>query len=138
VVATIPVGKRPRGIHVSPDGKTLYVALSGTAIGGPGVKDEDLPKADKSADGIGVIDAAQNKIVRVITGGSDPEEFSLSHDGSQLFISNEDDASAGIVDIASNKQVASIKVGKEPEGVATSPDGKTVWVTSEEQGTVSI
>src|SRR5580692_2402622 len=30
VVATIPVGKRPRGIHISPDGKTVYVAVSGT------------------------------------------------------------------------------------------------------------
>ena len=27
VVATIPVGNRPRGIGVSPDGKTIYVAL---------------------------------------------------------------------------------------------------------------
>src|SRR5580704_17808922 len=35
VTGTIPVGKRPRGIHVSPDGKTLYVALSGTPIEGP-------------------------------------------------------------------------------------------------------
>ncbi len=32
VVETIPVGKRPRGIHASPDGKTVYVALSGTPI----------------------------------------------------------------------------------------------------------
>ena len=29
-VVTIPVGKRPRGIHLSPDGKTVYVAVSGT------------------------------------------------------------------------------------------------------------
>src|SRR5258708_5536452 len=35
VIATIPVGKRPRGIHPSPDGKTLYVALSGSPIAGP-------------------------------------------------------------------------------------------------------
>ena len=28
VVATIPVGKRPRGIRVSPDGSTLYVSDS--------------------------------------------------------------------------------------------------------------
>jgi len=35
VVATIPVGKRPRGIRVSPDGKTVYVALSGTPISPP-------------------------------------------------------------------------------------------------------
>jgi len=34
-VATIPVGKRPRGVHPSPDGKLLYVALSGSPITGP-------------------------------------------------------------------------------------------------------
>src|SRR5689334_12331920 len=35
LISTIPVGKRPRGIHPSPDGKTLYVALSGRPIEGP-------------------------------------------------------------------------------------------------------
>src|SRR6185437_5574178 len=35
VLDTITVGKRPRGIHASPDGKTVYVALSGTPIEGP-------------------------------------------------------------------------------------------------------
>jgi YVTN family beta-propeller protein len=35
VLATIEVGKRPRGIHASPDGKTVYVALSGTPIAAP-------------------------------------------------------------------------------------------------------
>src|SRR5690348_1064752 len=34
-LATIPVGKRPRGIHPSPDGAYLYVALSGSPITGP-------------------------------------------------------------------------------------------------------
>src|SRR5687768_7752841 len=36
-IATIPVGKRPRGIRLSPDGTTLYVALSGSPIAPPGV-----------------------------------------------------------------------------------------------------
>jgi len=35
VAATIPVGKRPRGIHSSPDGRTVYVALSGTPVKAP-------------------------------------------------------------------------------------------------------
>lgn len=30
VTAIIPVGKRPRGIHCSPDGSRVYVALSGS------------------------------------------------------------------------------------------------------------
>ena len=37
VAATAPVGKRPRGIHASPDKQTIYVALSGKPIAGPGV-----------------------------------------------------------------------------------------------------
>src|ERR1700726_752033 len=34
VIATVPLGKRPRGIHTSADQKTLYVALSGSPISG--------------------------------------------------------------------------------------------------------
>src|SRR5262245_27306483 len=36
-VKTVKLGKRPRGIHASPDKKTIYVALSGSPIAGPGV-----------------------------------------------------------------------------------------------------
>jgi len=37
VLATIALGKRPRGSALSPDGALLYVALSGSPIAGPGV-----------------------------------------------------------------------------------------------------
>ena len=30
-IATVPLGKRPRGVRVSPDGTKLFVALSGSA-----------------------------------------------------------------------------------------------------------
>src|ERR1044071_589286 len=105
VSATIPVGKRPRGIRVSPDGKTLFVAVSGTPIsappqldakGNPIFKkgkdddDDDDKKADKSADGIAVIDIAQKKLLKKIQVGSDPEQLALSADGTKLYVSNED------------------------------------------------
>src|SRR3954471_7366563 len=64
LVATISVGKRPRGIRVSHDGRFVYVALSGTPITPPGQKeDDDAPKGDRAADGIGVIDVAARKLV---------------------------------------------------------------------------
>src|SRR4029077_15530905 len=138
VIATIPLGKRPRGIHASPDGKTIYVALSGSPIAGPGVDESTLPPPDKSADGIGVFDVAQNKVVRVIKGGSDPENFDISKDGKQIYISNEDDAAVSSVDIASGTVVKSAKVGEQPEGVKATPDGKLVYVTSEETGTIAV
>jgi len=138
VVATVPLGKRPRGIHASPDRKTIYVALSGSPIAGPDVDESTLPPPDKSADGIGVFDVARNKVVRVIKGGSDPENFDISPDGTQLYISNEDDSAVSVVDIASGTVVKSAKVGGQPEGVKVTPDGKLVYVTSEETGMISV
>src|SRR5271154_2446855 len=99
VLATIPLGKRPRGIHASPDHRTIYVALSGSPPAGPGVDESTLPPPDKNADGIGVFDVAQNKLLRVIKGGSDPENFDVSLDGKTLFVSNEDAAGLSFVDI---------------------------------------
>jgi YVTN family beta-propeller protein len=138
VVSTVPLGKRPRGIHASPDKQTIYVALSGSPIAGPGVDEKTLPPADKSADGIGVFDVKTAKLVKTIHAGSDPEEFDLSKDGTLLYTSNEDTAEASIVDIAMEKVVATLKVGAEPEGVATTPDGKFVYVTSEEDGAIFV
>src|SRR5690349_8301573 len=63
VVQKIAIGKRPRGVKLSPDGALLYVALSGSPIGGPGVDESKLPPADRAADGIGVIDVASHTVV---------------------------------------------------------------------------
>jgi YVTN family beta-propeller protein len=133
VIATIEVGTRPRGVKVSPDGRTVYVALSGSPKCPPSMSDAECEKlrVDRSLDGIAVVDVASAKTVRVLPGGKDPEAFDISRDGSRLFISNEDADSATIVDLASGKPIANVSVGREPEGVAVAPDGKTVWVTGE-------
>jgi YVTN family beta-propeller protein len=151
VLGTIPVGKRPRGIHAGAGGKTVYVALSGTPIAAPPQldakgnpifqrgkddDDDDGVKADKSADAIGVIDVAQRKLTGKIAGGSDPEEFALSLDGKKLYVSNEDVKAASVIDIASGKVEHIIAVGQEPEGVATAPDGKRFYVTCEAGGEI--
>src|SRR5471032_568019 len=70
-VGTIPLGKRPRGIAASPDGNRLYVALSGSPNAGPGVDEKTLPPPDRSADGIGVIDLTQAKLLKVLPSGTD-------------------------------------------------------------------
>src|SRR3954469_7265860 len=98
VVATIPLGKRPRGIAASPDGKFLYVALSGSPSAPPGVDEKTLPPPDRKADGIGVVDIAQRKLVRVLTSGPDPEQVAVSHDGTRIFVANEDAASLTVID----------------------------------------
>lgn len=150
VIGTIPLGKRPRGIHVGPDGKTVYVALSGTPLAAPPQldangnpvlpmsKDDDAVKADKSADAIGVVDVATRQLTGKISAGSDPEEFSLSKDGTRLYVANEDFKAASVINIATGKVEHIIAVGQEPEGVATEPDGKRFYVTCEAGGDVYV
>ena len=136
VIATIPVGKRPRGLHVSADGHRLYVALSGSPRGGPGVDESTLPPPDRSADGIGVIDLDKLQLVKTIASGQDPESFDLVGDR-QLVVSNEETAEVSIVDLDKGAVTARVPVGREPEGVTTAPDG-LVYVTSETDARVSI
>jgi len=151
VAATIPVGKRPRGIHLSPDGRLVYVALSGTPIEAPPQIDahgnpifdkkkggDDDENADKSADGIGVVDIAAKKLTGKLKAGSDPEEFALSKDGHRIYISNEDTKTASVINIASGKLEHIIPVGQEPEGVTTTPDGRQFYVTCEAGGDIYV
>lgn len=131
VVHTIDVGKRPRGLRVSPDGTRLYVALSGSPIAGPNVDESKLPPADRAADGIGVVDLATGGIVRKYQSGSDPESFAMSKDGRALYVSNEDSGEMSVLDLESGQVKTRVKVGEEPEGVTTSPDGSVVYVSCE-------
>ncbi|MEZ5401948.1 MAG: beta-propeller fold lactonase family protein [Bryobacteraceae bacterium] len=136
-IKTLPLGKRPRGIRASPDGKLIYVALSGSPFAPPGVDESTLPPPDRGADGVGVVDAAKLEVVKIIRAGQDPESFDLSRDGRYLYVSNEDDAKVSVVDLSSDSVAASVAVGGEPEGVTLTPDGKFVYVTSEEEGTIT-
>ena len=140
VIATIDVGKRPRGMKVDRAGKRLFVAVSGLPKCPPTVPDEECAKLerDMNADGIAVIDTASHKVLRVLAAGSDPEQFALSADETRLFVSNEDTGRVSVVDVASGSILASIPVGHEPEGVAVAPNGHRVLVTSESDHTVSI
>ena len=151
VTGTIVAGKRPRGIHASPDGKIVYVALSGTPIEPPPkldangnpifVKghdddDDDHAKSDKAADGLGIIDAVQKTFLRKIPVGSDPEQFAISKDGTRIYISNEDVGAATVLDAVTGNNLTFIPVTREPEGAGVRPDGKVFYITCETGGDV--
>lgn len=138
VSATIPLGKRPRGIKVGPDGAQLFVALSGSPPAPPGVDEDTLPPPDRTEDGVGIVDIAEQRVVNVLRAGTDPEQIAVSADGTRVFVANEDAALASIVDIASGEVVAQLPVGGEPEGVTLSPDGRWVYVTSENDSQVTV
>jgi YVTN family beta-propeller protein len=138
VVARIAVGKRPRGIQIAPDLRKVYVALSGSPIGGPNVDESKLPPPDRRYDGIGVVDLGSQKLLHTYQSGADPETFALSHDGKTLYVSNEDVGQMSAVDLASGKVRATVAVGSEPEGVAVSDDDRIVYVTCETANSIYV
>lgn len=127
LLARIPVGSRPRGIHLSPDGLHAYVALSDAA-----------PTRETDRDAIAVIDLRTGEVVRRYPAGTDPEQFGLSPDGNHLYASNEDAGLVSVTDLRMGEVIAQLPVGIEPEGVAVSPDGRWVYVTAETSNTVSV
>ena len=118
VETTVDIGKRPRGIGLSPGGNELYVVVS----------DEDVIK---------VLDPESLKVLRQFKAGSDPETFAV-HPNGHIYISNEDDAKTSVYDPNTGKLIVAIPVGLEPEGVAISPDGSRVVVTSESTNMLHI
>ncbi len=137
MLGTYPLGKRPRGIKLSPDGRVLYVALSGSPIAPPGTDESKLPPPDHSADGVGLFDLASRKLVGVVRGVANPEQLAVSRSG-LIYAGSEAAGAVVVLDPQERKVVDSIPVGDEPEGVAISPDERFLYVTLEGDNTVAV
>ena len=119
VVATIPVGNRPRGLAVSKDGKRAYVALG---------KD----------DAVAVIDIATRRVIDRIPVGSDPEQVAVDGHDRMVYVSNEALDSASAVAIDGHALRFRVAVGKEPEGVTLGPNDEKLYVTGESDSSVTV
>jgi YVTN family beta-propeller protein len=133
VVATVKLGKRPRGVRLDPAGDRIFVAISGKPV--PGAR---RFTGDQPPEGIAVVDAAKRAVVTVLPAGEDPESFAVLPSGNVLVVSNEDSASVTFVEVASAKDVATVEVGREPEGVTAAPGGEVVAVASERDARVDF
>lgn len=138
ILRRIIVGTRPRGIAVSKDGSRLFVAVSGSPIGGPGVDRKTLPPSDRTKDGVVEVDLATGKVVRRLEVGPNPEAFALSPDESTLFVSNEDSGTISAIPLEGPGGPRQVFVGDEPEGVAVSGDGTKVFVACEASDEVVV
>lgn len=139
-VATVSVGKRPRGMVLSGDGARLYIAVTGTPKCPPPLTDAQCAKLrrERHADGVAVLDTAALKLVRTLPSGSDPERVELARDGRTLFVTNKDAARVSVLDLRRGRVTGSFPVGREPEGVRLAPNGAWLLVTSETDNTVTI
>src|SRR5262249_42591072 len=119
VLKTIPVGKRPRGVTASADGKRVYVSNS-------------------NSDSLSIIDAAGLTVSASLPAGRDPEGLTFNRDGTLLYVVNENESAATVIDAASGRIVKKIEVGTEPETAVASPDGRWIAVSNETSNDVHL
>jgi YVTN family beta-propeller protein len=124
----IAVGANPKGVAVTPDGKTAYVtnADPGSALA-------------PSGDSVSTIDVkTRTKHPTDIPVGPLPLRVDITADGKTAFVTNNGSDSVSTIEVKTRtKHAADIPVGTDPTGVAVTPDGKTAFVTNQNSGTVS-
>lgn len=118
-VARVPLGgKYPRGIAVSPDSRTAYIALMGS-------------------DRVVRVDLARRTVRSFAQTGDGPRHIVESPDGRYLFVTNNGDGTVSKVDRGSGKVLKWVRTGVEPRSLAISPDGGAIYSVNYESSTVT-
>ena len=122
IVGSVGVGRRPRGIAVTPDGARLFVANedSGNVYV---VETSGLTVADRIP----------------LPGNAEPYDVAITPDGAEAWVtSHEAPGVVHIIDTATLAVADSVRVGRLPVQVAISPDGTLAYVTNEDDNRLSV
>lgn len=139
-LTTIPVGKRPEGIDISPDGKELWVAHSDTVsiidIATKKVKEtfsvqtkvsnkllftpdgKRVLISDNTGDELVVLDAATRKQVKRMKLGKKVTKFEVEPDGSRVYVAVADDNNVATIDLKTFEVMGRFSTGIDPDGMA--------------------
>lgn len=122
VVATVPTGRGPQGVAVSPDSRTVYVT-------------------NQQSHTLSMIDVATLRLRTSVAFSHTPRFPVVSPDGARIYVSTyEDDRSGSAVtaiDAKTGKVLGTAATGPKPYVLAVAPDGH-VWVPIHDAAKVVI
>jgi YVTN family beta-propeller protein len=130
VVATFKAGKRPRGIQAAPDGKRLFVTLSGSPRMAPGL-DENRASAS-------IIDLGSGQSRGKIKVSDEPEGVGVNPQNGEVYVTCEEKGEVFAIDPGQQRVVAIIETGGRPRSIAFLPDGSRAYVACENGGYLAI
>jgi YVTN family beta-propeller protein len=118
-VARIPLGgQHPRGVVVSPDSRTAYVALMGS-------------------DRVVRVDLGAGTVAAFARTGDGPRHLVMGRDARFVYVTNNGDGTISKVERASGRVVGMVHTGKEPRSMAMSADGGALYSVNYESSTVT-
>jgi YVTN family beta-propeller protein len=160
VLGTVPVGSRPAGVALTPDGLFAYVTNSvsnavsvietpgNTVVQTISLEGPDLPRmspdgqrvyvARGSSDEVSVIETGTHTVVATIPVGRGPYGIGFTPDGELAYVANGNGESVSVIETAGDSVVATVTVGLGPTDVAVTPDGEKVYVTNAASDDVSV
>ena len=119
VVATLPMnGSYPRGIAVSPDLSTAYVAVMGS---------DDVEK----------VDLKTLSVVSSFVVGENPRHLVMDPAGAYLYASLNAPGEVVKVDLADDRVVGTAHTGEDCRSLAVSTDGRSLYVVNYTSDTIS-
>jgi DNA-binding beta-propeller fold protein YncE len=113
----VPIGLEPNRMAVTPDGSTLWVAVSGGGLTAPNT----LTPVDVATDTAGT--PIQLSVGKYLAG------VAITPDGGTAFVVSQSDDTVIPVDLASRTVGAPIAVPHRPDLLAVTPDGAVLYVT---------
>lgn len=132
--AHIPAGGRPRPYVLSPDGKTMYVAVADLH----GFVIVDIPQK-KVVERVAI--PSQHATMRKLeyeTPDTLTHGLALTPDGSELWVSSLLDDSMYIYDLKAKKVTGRVRTGTGPNWIVFTPDGKYACISNTDTDDVSI
>jgi YVTN family beta-propeller protein len=111
VARRVRVGRMPRGIALSPDGKTLYVS-------------------NENSDDVTEINAGTFQIRRTLAVGWGPVGLTTDRSGKNLYVANTLGDDISLIDLQSGQELKRLQGGHFPEYVTLSRDGSRVYVAN--------
>lgn len=119
IAAQVPLREAPRGLSVTPDGKSLYFTLANSAA-------------------VGVMDTAARAIVSEIQVGPIPHQIAFTPDRARALTAVQGAGKIAIIDLATRQVIGQVAVGRYPHWVGVTSDGALAYVTNEGDDTISV
>src|SRR5215469_2837716 len=132
--AVIPVGGRPRPYVVSPDGKTMFVAVADLH----GFVIVDIPKKTVVQRVEMPAEHPTPHHLQYETADTLTHGLALTPDGKELWVTSLLDDCVYIYDVEAKKFVGKVATGGGPNWVVVTPDGKYLCVSNTDSDDVSV